>query len=203
MSRNANSFRRGKPRFKAQPQLLVICEDTKSAKTYFEEAALYFRATAKVEFAHCGYTDPKGIIQSALRRTRHSDEVVCVIDRDDHDCANFDKAKVLVGRDAQTTLLVSYPCFEFWLLLHFGFTRAPFESANKVVQTLRTKTGMSKYAKGSASGLFKDLFPQLEEAESFAIKTLSLAVEDNEPNPSTPVHLLINRLMLLGKPIPL
>lgn len=69
MPRSALSFKRGKPRFKPQPQILIICEDSRSAKTYLEEAAIYFRASAKVEITHCGYTDPKGIVQYAIRRS--------------------------------------------------------------------------------------------------------------------------------------
>jgi hypothetical protein len=201
MPRSALSFKRGKPRFKPQPQILIICEDSKSAKTYLEEAAIYFRASAKVEITHCGYTDPKGIVQNAIRHLKPFDEVVCVVDRDEH--TNLDPASELQRSHDKLTLLISYPCFEFWLLLHFGFTRAPFDTAGSVMQALVTKPGMAQYKKGSTQGLFQTLLPKLPHAIHHADKCLAQAAELNEMNPSTPIHQLIRRLMDLGQTVPI
>lgn len=201
MPRSSDSFTRGKPRYKAQPQLLVLCEDTQSAKTYLQEAALYFRASAKVEVAHCGYTDPRSIVHNAIKRTRRFDQVICVVDRDNHDQTNFEQANTQAARHQQVTLLVSYPCFEFWLLLHFGFTRAPYESASKLIEALRAIPAMHDYTKGAVKGLFKTLLPNLPNAQRHAAKALLMAEADNEMNPSTQMHELIERLGHLGRPI--
>lgn len=202
MYRSSGSFTRGKPRYKPQPQLLVLCEDTQSARTYLLEAALYFRASARVEVAHCGYTDPRSIVHNAIKRTKQFDEVICVVDRDEHARSNFEQASTQAASHPRVTLLVSYPCFEFWLLLHFGFTRAPYEAANKLVEALRGIPAMRDYQKGSASGLFKTLLPRLSDAQRHATKALLMAKADNEMNPSTQMHELIERLVRLGRPIP-
>lgn len=124
------------------------------------------------------------------------------------DRLNFDEAVALEAKNPKITLLISYPCFEFWLLLHFGFTRAPIVGAgahsagDRVVQSLRAKPGMKDYAKGSIEGLFVKLLPQLPDANRHAEKTLQEAQTDGEMNPSTPLHQLMQLLMALGQPVP-
>lgn len=58
MERNAASFNRQKSRYKPQPTVLVICEDSKSGKRYLEDASRHFRVNVVVEITHCGKTDP-------------------------------------------------------------------------------------------------------------------------------------------------
>ena len=191
MGRHADSFKRLAPKFKAHPKVLVICEDKKSAKDYFEEAARNFRALADVEFDHCGRTDPKGIVE------------------DTHDSGNFNEALRLGQESSKITVLVSYPCFEFWLLLHFGFSRSPFSGSgarspgDMVVEVLRSKEGMSGYAKGSIIGLFARLLPRLPDAMANAERSVLAAHDEDEMNPSTQLHELITLLKKLGKPIEL
>ena len=209
MGRHADSFKRLAPKFKAHPKVLVICEDKKSAKDYFEEAARNFRALADVEFDHCGRTDPKGIVENAIRRSSKYDQILCVIDRDTHDSGNFNEALRLGQESSKITVLVSYPCFEFWLLLHFGFSRSPFSGSgarspgDMVVEVLRSKEGMSGYAKGSIIGLFARLLPRLPDAMANAERSVLAAHDEDEMNPSTQLHELITLLKKLGKPIEL
>ncbi len=60
-------------------------------------------------------------------------------------------------------VIASYPCFEFWLLLHFGFNRKPFRAVGKcspgdlVAKSLREKPNMDKYAKGEDINYFAKL----------------------------------------------
>ncbi len=71
------------------------------------------------------------------------------------------------------------------------------------VEALRAKEGMSGYTKGSITGLFEALLPQLPAALTHAQMTLDTARLEAEMNPSTPLHKLIDRLINLGKPISL
>jgi hypothetical protein len=198
MSRDSGSFKRSDARFKPQPRVLVLCEDTKSSKTYLEDASIYFRSYAVVEFAHCGRTDPLGIVQAAIGRQNDFEVVHCVIDRDNHQ--NFDPALRLVATAPKVELFTSYPCFEFWLLLHFTYSRAPYapagnlSAADRVIRDLRSKPGMGAYAKGEIKGLFDVLLPRLPQARIHAARALHEAVQDNEPNPSSPLHLLLAAL---------
>ncbi len=206
MARTADSFQRRSAKYKPQPRVLVICEDTKSSKIYFEEASRHYRAHAKVQFSHSGKTDPLGIVTAAIQQAQNFDHIYCVIDRDSHNQKNFEAAQS-IGQSNQSkiTVLTSYPCFEFWLLLHFGYTRSPFvpsggkSAADNVLNELKTKHEMSSYAKGNVAGLFNKLLPTLSGAQTNALRTLRDSASDGEMNPSTPLHELIAKLEELGK----
>ena len=128
MARQPSRFDRPKPRFKPQPRVLVLCEDTKSSLSYLTEAALHFRADAKVD--HCGKNDPLGIVTEAVERQHRFDTVYCVIDKDQD--KKFDEALALAAENREKIVVIaSYPCYEYWLLLHFRKTRKPYISAGK------------------------------------------------------------------------
>lgn len=204
MARSASSYNRPTSRFKPQPTVLVICEDTKSGKRYLEDAAIHFRIDVQVEIAHCGKTDPKGIVEEALRRQGKFDKVFCVIDRDNH--PSFDPALLLASESDKITVIASYPCFEFWILLHFGYSRKPFtpvgnDSAGaRVIKELRTRPGMNGYDKGAAESVFHALLEKLPPARSIADRVLRDAINCGEMNPSTTVHELLDAFETLSKP---
>ena len=122
MARDSNSFKRQKSKFKPQPKVLVICEDSKSGKRYLEDASLHFRVSVVVEITHCGKTDPLNIVKEAISRQGKFDHIFCAIDRDTHE--TFGEALKLVNTAKKVEIIASYPCFEFWLLLHFGYNRS-------------------------------------------------------------------------------
>lgn len=206
--RSSSSFARGRAKFKAQARVLVLCEDSKSSKTYLEDASRYFRATAQVQIAHPGKTDPLGVVQAGIQQQSAFDAVYCVIDRDSH--ANWEQAIGLARGHTKINMIRSFPCFEFWLLLHFGYTRAGYaragamSAADQVVRDLKQKPGMRDYAKGSIEGLFNKLCGEeevtLNTACTHGDRTLTEAEADGELNPSTELQLLIRELRKLGSP---
>jgi len=202
MTRTASSFSRPGGRRKPQPRVLVICEDSKSCVEYLEDAARHFRSYAQVRVTHCGRTDPKGIVEEAIDQVRSYDQVYCAIDRDKHE--SFDEALDIAANHKRVTVIDSHPCYEFWLLLHFGHTRKPYSAAGNrssgdfLVSDLRAKPGMANYDKGQTRGLFGQLLPRLPHARSAAIAVSAQAQEDEEPNPSTRLHLLIDCFEKLG-----
>jgi hypothetical protein len=210
--RSAASFARGAAKFKVQARVLVLCEDSKSSKTYLEDASKYFRATAQVQIAHPGRTDPLGVVQAGVKRQSAFDAVYCVVDRDSH--ANWAQAIDLAnGHHPKVRMIRSFPCFEFWLLLHFGYTRAGYvragalSAADQVVRDLRQKPGMQDYAKGSIEGLFVKLCGEADRILKTACKngdrTLADALNEGNDNPSTELQILIRELQRLGSPEPL
>lgn len=207
MSRSANSLNRGKSRYKPQPRILVICEDSKSGKQYLEDAAFHFRVNLIVEIAHCGRTDPQGIIEKALEREANYEQIYCIIDRDQHE--NFDAALMLVETSKKIRVIVSYPCFEFWLLLHFCYCRKPYvavgsaSAADQLIRDLRGYPGFESYAKGDKQNIFKLLGDKLVSARKRAPNILSSAISDDAMNPSTRIHLLFDVLEKLAVPQPI
>lgn len=205
MGRNAVSFKRKDSRFDPQPTTLILCEDLKSSKIYLEDAAIYFRANAKVEFSHCGVTHPEGILEEAVRRQGSFDRVFCAIDRDTHE--SFEAALQIARNHEKITIIASYPCFEFWLLLHYGFTRKPFHRAGKkspaevLANHLKNKPGMENYHKNGAAGYFSLLQgKQFSEARKHAPRVLKDATDSNELNPSTQIHMLMDFFEELSSP---
>lgn len=75
---------------------------------------------------------PKTVVNVALQRKRAEaqlgdafDRVYCVFDRNGH--ANFESASDRAKR-AGVQFARSWPCFEYWLLLHFRYTRKPYRA---------------------------------------------------------------------------
>ena len=206
MGRPASSFRRVAPRFNPQPRVLVLCEDERSALSYLNDAARHFRSYALVKIAHCGRTDPLGIINEAIKTRGSFDRVFCVIDRDSHESFKAALNRASAFRQS-IRIFPSYPCYEFWLLLHFRFTRSPVVAAGaqsagaRMASELRTQEGMAGYDKGSATSVFGQLLPRLPDARANAARALAAAKSEQEMNPSTEMHLLIDELERLGAPM--
>ena len=112
-------FVRSGPKYKEQPRVLVVCEDEKSVPTYLKEGLTRFRARAEVETPK--QRDANSVIRYALSKASSFDQVYCVIDGDAiDDLGELNRTLKNAGAKGQKiTLTISYPCFEFWLLLHF------------------------------------------------------------------------------------
>lgn len=204
MRRKSSPFERKKPSFKPQTRILVICEDTKSSLQYLKEAAYYFRAYAEIDIIHCGKNDPLNIVKEAVERKRVFDHVYCAIDRDRHE--GFDAALALAETDKKISIIASYPCYEFWLLLHFQKTRKPYigvgknSSGDLLLKDLCQEPGMGSYTKGGFENLFEKLLDKLPKARERAAQLMMEALIEENLNPSTRLHELIEEFEKLGKP---
>lgn len=205
MSRSASSFNRRGAIFKPQPTVLVICEDSKSSKDYLSDAVVHFRADVKVRVTHCGKNDPVGIVSEAIRQKRCFDKVFCVIDRDGHQ--TFSEALSLANTKAGVEVIASYPCFEFWLLLHFGFNTRPYapagvkSAADRVIDDLCASPGMAGYKKGGVRGLFDAMLgDRFDTARRVSPAVLAAVQATATMNPSTTLHNLMDFLEELSIP---
>lgn len=205
MARNANSFARGEPKFAAEKKILVLCEDTKSGKQYLQEAADHFRAALLVDVAHAGVTHPSGIVEHAIQRQKKYDEVYCVIDRDSHVC--FNKAIHMAHQHEKITIVPSYPSFEFWILLHFGYCRKPFNRTGRlspggsVIRDIKAHPLLADYDKGKDRSYFQELLGEpFNSARKVAPMVLKDAKDSNQLNPSTEIHVLIDKFESLSAP---
>lgn len=208
MVKSSNRFDRKKPSLKQQARILVICEDTKSSLIYLQEATRYFRAQAEIDIVHSGKNDPLNIVKEAVRRRNYFDKIYCVIDRDSHE--GFDQALKLAAENAdQVAVIASYPCYEYWLLLHFRTTSKPYAAAGKnssgdlLIKDLCKEDGMDKYAKGDSKGIFDRLFHMLPDARKRAAERIAEANMNESFDPSTRIHELMDLFELLGKPQPI
>jgi len=161
-----------------------------------------------VEITHCGRTDPQGIVAEALAREAKFDHVFCVIDRDGHQ--KFDDALMAARQSPKIDVIASYPCFEYWLLLHFENTRKPYTAVGKksaadlLIDRLKTHPGMEHYAKGSIQSLFDYLNgPRFATARATAPRVLADAKKSGDMNPSTRIHDLMAFFENLSSPQPM
>jgi hypothetical protein len=199
MTKNSKSFGRKAPSLDQMPTVLVLCEDSKASLTYLKEAAQHFRARATIKIAHKD-TCPRKSVQFSISESKSFDEIYCFIDRDDHE--HFDAALTLAKTKENIHIIASYPCFEFWLLLHFKKVRKSYSKgkvgSDEVLADLRQHDDMKNYAKGDTKNLFKKLEGKLEVAKNNAEWALKEAKKDNENNPSTSTHILLTRFEALG-----
>lgn len=207
MGRPGDSFRRPKARFRPQPTVLVICEDSKSSLRYLQDVTRYFRVDVKVDVTHCGKTDPKSIVEEALGLEHKFDELYCVIDRDSHEL--FGQALDLCKASKKVKVIASYPCYEFWLLLHYGYCRKPYNavgaksSGDRLIDDLRKKPGMETYDKTGDRNIFELLVgDKFAGARKNSPKVLAEAIADGNFNPSTELHILIDKFEGLSTPKP-
>lgn len=199
------SFSRGRAKYKVIPTILILCEDSKSSISYINNAALHFRVTPKIEVFFCGYTDPLNIIKEAIKRKGKYDLVYCVIDRDHHE--GFDEANQLASKHKQIIMINSFPCYEYWLLLHFRKSRKPYHATGKrsaaenLLQDLTTIPELKSYEKGGDLNVFNALLGQpFDQARKISPIILQQAIEEDCYNPSTKMHILIDALEELSTP---
>ena len=62
---------------------------------------------------------------------------------------------------------------------------------------------LKNYSKSDSLGLFDYLQPQLKTAITHAAWVLNQAETENNPDPSTRIHLLLNEFKNLGEPQPM
>ena len=183
----------------------MVCEGEYTEPRYFEALRDHLRLNTLVVMATKG-ADPRTLVNKAKEEARREvrngekfDFVYCVFDRDSH--PQFDAASK-TAQDRGFKLARSWPCFEFWLLLHFEYVRRPYARKEKAspcdacIRDLRKH--LPDYNKGDKS-TFGDLWHLLDEAIENGRKVAADAEATSERDPSTEVHELVRRLRLLSK----
>ena len=199
------NFQRRPSRRSPKARVLVVCEGERTEPLYFEAMRDRLRLNTLVVKATKG-VDPRTLVNMAseeVRKERRNGErfdfVYCVFDRDSH--PQFDDASK-TALDREFKLARSWPCFEFWLLLHYEVVRAPYMRKDRgspcdaCIRDLRKY--LPEYSKGGDT-TFDDLWDLLDDAIENATKAAADAAATGEPNPSTEVHELVVRLRKLAE----
>lgn len=196
------------------PRILLVCEGEKTEPSYFKDMINSLRLSNQVKIGSNNGSSPDKVVARAVELFDSSksegdafDEVYCIFDSDAHE--HFNKAvsrlKELKKSGKPFFDVVSVPCFEFWLLLHFGYTEKPYAAKGKksvgdvLVSDLKTKEGFSSYGKGM-KGIFSILISRMDAAIKNAKKLQENSRGDGDySNPSTQVHILVERLKYISK----
>jgi hypothetical protein len=207
-------------RRKAQRQpaerLLIVCEGSKTEPLYLGEIRQQLRlpsANVQVQPAAHG-TEPLRVVEYAEHlftegqralgiHARSFDRVVAVFDRDEHHTyhAALQRVAALNGRlenDEKVNVpfeaVVSVPCFELWLLLHFEDVFAPLHRDEAVA---RLRAHLAGYAKGQGSH-WGATCARLDAATQRAAALVAAGrTATDGTQPYTNMHELVNRLLHL------
>lgn len=200
--RAAGSYARRSPVREPYDRVLIVCEGTKTEPYYFRGLRLDYRlSSANIEIMPADGTDPLSLISFAAARLDDYDRAFCVFDRDGHQ--NYDTAVAKVaqsveGRKGKLIAITSWPCFEFWILLHFNYSTAPFNRAGGRSSCDRVISKLEPYLPGYQKGL-KNIYELLAAKTAAAILNCKRLQRENartdSANPSTRVHELVQYLV--------
>lgn len=204
--RKARDLSRKAPKREAYKTILIVCEGEKTEKLYFEDLiSTENLSSVNVQVYSGRGSDPKSVVETAIeekdKQSQHLefDEVYCVIDRDAHQ--TFDDAQKLAKKH-NINLIVSYPSFEYWYLCHFKYSRAPIvktgdkSAGDNCVALLNNewKANFSMNHNKAQQGVYRALLPYIETAIANSRRAFREAQTDDELNPSTEVHDLVDKL---------
>jgi len=163
-------------------KILIVCEGEKTEPNYFKALKQKFRTQA-IDIEIDGNSDPApiNVVEHSIKKAKKEenggdryDIVYCVFDKDKHE--NFNRALDKIPKDkkhgAKFYAIISVPCFEFWLLLHFEKRGKNFyQNENTPCENLvnsELKSFIPDYIKGYKN--FKDIITDenLEKAIKFA-----------------------------------
>lgn len=189
-------------------RLLIVCEDEKSSKLYFEsfkrdEKLKRQLSSVDIEVVQPKDHSPVGLVKEAkekkkkAKRDRNAyDEVWIVLDKDGH--ANLDQA-LITARDNKISVALSVICFEYWILLHFERTRKPFTKCDDLIGYIK-KVHFDKYEK--SINVYASLSGQIDTALEHAIwlmkqnqNDLDRGAKINNLLAYTDVHILVQKLL--------
>lgn len=158
-ARNGRDLRRKAPKRPPYTRILIVCEGAKTEVNYFEEIRQEARLPAvNVRVIHSPLgTEPQQIVEGAeteFRKSRGFEKIYAVFDRDQH-ITYANAISMSEARDGKLKndekapvsfeAIVSIPCFELWLLLHFVNIMAPL---HRQVALTRLQQYLAGYEKG-------------------------------------------------------
>jgi len=195
--------------------VLIVCEGAKTELQYFERLCRCLRLQpVEVEIIgdECG-SDPVSVVREAVNRRRERakgakksgiqvpyDEVWCVLDVEKFG-RNPQLPRALdMASQNSITMVLSNPCFEFWILLHFERVGSSFQDCQRVIRKLRDY--LPGYQKADP-GVFQQVAGQIDDAVKRA-KDIMRSQWQHETDvcrkdPSSEVYLLVQRLRQIAE----
>ncbi len=163
-------------------RILIVCEDEKSAKIYFEsfkrdEKLKRKLASVDIQVVHPKDNSPVGLVEAAkllkkkAKRQRNPyNEIHIILDKEQH--ANMEKA-MNTAKANKMEFMLSVICFEYWILLHFEKTTKPFIKCNNIISYIK-KNHFQEYQKN------KNAYEYLKDKTDTAIKNGEWCVTQNQ-----------------------
>lgn len=211
-AKNQSDLRRGSSR-RSGDLVLIVCEGEKTEPIYLKEYLTDLgisKKKAEIEVTgECG-SDPLSVVNLAITKfkSKNYDHIFCVIDRDKHQkfhdaLTKLKNHKWTNGRKelkfkAKTyKAIVSVPCFEYWLLLHYKNTTKVFQGNGQNISPCKEcikdlKKSIPEYEKGSCE-IYNTTKDKMEKAITRSRNILAIKREEYQ-NPITYFHELVEFL---------
>lgn len=159
------------------PRCLIVCEGSKTEPQYLSELRdIWGIAHTHVSIQRSRGASPDQVVRNAeslydddAKLGDSYDQVFCVFDRDEHSTfrSAVQQIRDMTSAGKPFKAITTTPCIEFWFLLHFGYSDAPFSKQGKksvgevAVSQLKTKDGFKQYGKGQrdVEVLLRDRLP--------------------------------------------
>lgn len=205
-ARSIESLKRQAARREPYDVVLIVCEGTKTEPNYFRGIRNELRlSTANIKIVeNKSGSAPLSVVDCAIEEFEKSvkdkepyDRVFCVFDKDKHPTYLEAIDKIRGQRGDFFHAVISVPCFEVWILLHFVYTTKPFEAAGsncaQVISEL--KKYFPNYEKNSK--IFDTIKHKIGDAVNRAKSLDKYHETSGTDNPSTKVYMLVDYLFSL------
>ncbi|MEI7730808.1 MAG: RloB family protein [Verrucomicrobiota bacterium] len=150
-NRGARSYFRGVPQHATASgkTILIVSEGKETEPQYFNALKNRLKLGAAIIVTVAKGTDAKSVVESAKRlrkeracevrqgRSVPFDEVWCVFDSESHQNRPHLAEALVMARDNKIKVALSWPCIEFWFLLHETYTSAAFSDYASVEKVLK------------------------------------------------------------------
>lgn len=175
--------------------ILIVCEGEKTEINYLKQLKDFFRLNnVTIDILSSKNPSPLQVVEFANRNNKQKyDKVYCVFDKDMH--STFDEALQKCEK-YKFEAIVSNPCFEFWILLHFTYTTANFHTDNKNSPCDKLinnylKTHIKDYSKS-----YKSFTQLIKNRLNQAIENARKANEEAEKNNYESSYTFMDKLAL-------
>lgn len=208
-SKKIEDLQRKKESREPYDKVLIVCEGEKTEPYYLIALIDHLKLSqANIKIDPDSDSSPTSVVsytKDLIKESRSDpyNHAFCVIDRDRH--ADFDKAmnqiKGFKSKDTKLHAVVSYPCFEYWILLHFTYTRKIFgvsgDSPCDDLIKSDLKIYIPDYEKGDKNQMLPLIENGLERALAFAKKAYEESQRDETKHSTTKMHELVEYLKKL------
>ena len=215
MARNQSRSSRRHLRF--SPKLLVVGEGKVAEYQYFAQLGQRLKRLGGPGLAPIRpkKNDPVSVVRQVIRRKRddalhgkfdaqRGDKAYAVLDVDPHDVERQGSLREAIGiaRKEEVCILLSNPCFEYWLLCHGArpeVLRRNYTDPSAVDAALRTAFGFGKAELLRDPNKYRELLPRVRDAIAIA-KEIYEKNNSGPPDPlassaCTTVYQLVERLV--------
>src|SRR3990167_2558481 len=211
--RKTKDLARTKAKKSPYATIAIVCEDSKSSPSYFNELKKHFRLnTANIIVVPSKGSAPINVVDYAIEMAKNTpdiDHIACVFDRDTHESYERAISKLKAYKPNRTDkskpiyrAITSTPCYEIWLLLHFCYTTKAYSASGAKSAgdylTSDLRKHLASYKK-NAIDWFDKIINNLEMAIKHAKQLQKHNSSTSSTNPSTDMHELIEFLTGLKK----